>query len=229
MIPNLPMYVNIVFTLTTLLTIFFFYKATNRSNVALVILFGWIILQAVLGLSGFYTITNTFPPRFAFLAFPAILLIICLFVTTKGRVYIDRLDTKTLTLLHIVRIPVELSLYWLFVHKSLPQLMTFEGRNFDIVAGLTAPLIFYFGYVKNSLGKPVLLLWNFICLGLLFNIVINAVLSAPSSFQQFAFEQPNTAILYFPFVWLPCCVVPLVLLAHLVCIRQLLFKKNTQE
>jgi hypothetical protein len=67
-----------------------------------------------------------------------------------------------------------------------------------------------------------LLLWNFICLGLLINIVVNAVLSAPSVFQQFAFGQPNTAILYFPFVWLPCCVVPLVLLAHLTSIRKLL-------
>ena len=219
------MYVNIIFILTTLLSIFLFYKATNKSNAALVVLFVWILLQAILGLSGFYTITNTFPPRFALLALPAILFIIGLFVTAKGRVYIDGLDTKTLTILHIVRIPVELCLYWLFVHKSIPQLMTFEGRNFDIVAGLTAPLIFYFGYPKNKLSKTVLLLWNFICLGLLLNIVINAVLSAPSNFQQFAFEQPNTAILYFPFVWLPCCVVPLVLLAHLVCIRKLLLKK----
>jgi hypothetical protein len=224
MISNLPMYVNIVFILTTLLTIFFFYKATSNSKATLVILFVWILLQAILGLSGFYTITNTFPPRFALLALPAILFIIGLFVTAKGRVYIDGLDTKTLTLLHVVRIPVELCLYWLFVYKSIPQLMTFEGRNFDIIAGLTAPLIFYFGYVKNNLSKAVLLLWNFFCLGLLLNIVINAILSAPSNFQQFALEQPNKAILYFPFVWLPCCVVPLVLLAHLICIRKLWLK-----
>ena len=225
MIPNLPMYVNIVFILTTLLTIFFFYKATGNSKATLVIFFVWILLQAILALSSFYTITNTFPPRFTLLALPAILFIIGLFVTAKGRVYIDKLDTKTLTLLHIVRIPVELCLYWLFVHKSIPQLMTFEGRNFDIIAGLTAPLIFYFGYLKNKLSKKIILLWNFICLGLLLNIVINAVLSAPSTFQQFAFEQPNTAILYFPFVWLPCCVVPLVLLAHLICIRKILAGK----
>lgn len=228
MISNLPMYVNIVFILTTLLTIFFFYKATSNSKATLVILFAWILIQAIVGLSGFYTITNTFPPRFALLALPAILFIIGLFVTAKGRVYIDSLNTKTLTLLHVVRIPIELCLYWLFVYKSIPQLMTFEGRNFDIIAGFTASLIFYFGYVKKSLSKTVLLLWNFICLGLLLNIVINAILSAPSNFQQFAFEQPNTAILYFPFVWLPCCVVPLVLLAHLVCIRKLLFKKTDQ-
>jgi len=35
------------------------------------------------------------------------------------------------------------------------------------------------------------MLWNFVCLGLLLNIVINALLSLPSAFQQFAFDQPN--------------------------------------
>lgn len=222
MIAHLPMYVNIVFILTTLLTVFLFYKAGSLSKINLGILGLWLLLQAVLSYVGFYTVTNTTPPRFVLLALPAVLLIIFLFITAKGRVYLNNLDAKTITLLHVVRIPVELCLYWLFLHKSIPQLMTFEGRNFDILAGLTAPVIFYFGYVKNKLGKTLLLLWNFICLGLLLNIVINAVLSAPSNFQQFAFEQPNTAILYFPFVWLPCCIVPLVLLAHLVCIRKLL-------
>ncbi|HVF96549.1 MAG TPA: hypothetical protein VM871_04480, partial [Flavisolibacter sp.] len=38
----------------------------------------------------------------------------------------------------------------------------------------------------------------------------------------FAFDQPNIAVLYFPFIWLPSFIVPVVLLSHLVCIRQLL-------
>lgn len=70
-----------------------------------------------------------------------------------------------------------------------------------------------------------LLAWNFIGIGLLANIVINAVLSVPSPFQKFAFNQPNIAVLYFPFNWLPGVVVPLVLLSHLVVIRQLFTKK----
>ncbi len=226
MIANLPIYVNIVFILTTLLTVLLFYKAGSRSKIILGMLVLWLLLQAVLSYAGFYRVTNTNPPRFVLLALPAVLLIIFLFITAKGRAYINSLDAKTLTLLHVVRVPVGICLYWLFLHKSIPQLMTFEGRNFDILAGITAPFIFYFSYVKNKPGKTVLLLWNFICLGLLLNIVIHAVLSAPSSFQQFAFEQPNTAIFYFPFVWLPCCIVPLVLLAHLVCIRRILVKNS---
>ncbi len=100
--------------------------------------------------------------------------------------------------------------------------MTFEGRNFDILSGLTAPFIFYFVFIKKTFGRRILLIWNFICLGLLINIVINAILSAPFQFQKFAFDQPNIAILYFPFVWLPGFIVPLILFSHLAAIRQLL-------
>ena len=68
----------------------------------------------------------------------------------------------------------------------------------------------------------IILIWNFICFGLLINIVVNAILSAPFPFQKFAFDHPNIAILYFPFVWLPCCIVPIVLLSHLAAIRQII-------
>lgn len=219
---NLPAYISIVFGLTTILTVVLFYKAANNSRATLIIILSWLALQTFIGLSGFYTITNTIPPRFILLVIPPLLVIVGLFSTSKGRLYIDTLDAKTLTLLHTVRIPVEIVLFWLFVNKTVPELMTFEGRNFDILSGLSAPIIFYFGFIKNRLDRKIILTWNFICLGLLINIVAYAILSAPFSFQKFAFDQPNIAVLHFPFNWLPACVVPLVLFSHLVTIKHLL-------
>jgi hypothetical protein len=224
--PYLPLYISLTFGITSVITVFLFYKATNNSYKTLFVLLGWLALQAFVAITGFYTVTGSMPPRFILLPLPALLCIIALFTTPGGKRYIDSLNTQTLTILHTIRIPVELVLFWLSVHKAVPQLMTFEGRNFDIISGITAPLVWYFGYVKKQMGRNLLLLWNFICIGLLINIVVNAVLSAPFPFQQFAFDQPNVAVLYFPFIWLPCCVVPLVLLSHLVSIRQLLKQKN---
>ncbi|MEI9959508.1 MAG: hypothetical protein WDM90_25040 [Ferruginibacter sp.] len=222
---NLPAYVDVLFILTTILTLIFFYKASGNSKKTIAIILCWLALQAIAGLAGFYKVTNSTPPRFMFLILPPLVFITILFISANGRRYIGNFNIKTLTLLHIVRIPVELVLFFLCLRKAVPQLMTFEGRNFDIISGLSAPFIYYFGFVKNKIGTKGLLVWNFICLGLLINIVVNAVLSAPLPFQQFAFNQPNIALLYFPFVWLPCCVVPLVLLSHLITIRQLLRKK----
>jgi len=224
---NLPQYISIIFCLTTFVTIAIFYKATSYSKPILAILIIWLTIQTFVGLSGFYTITNTIPPRFLLLPLPPLVVIMGLFATKKGRNYIDGLDLKYLTLLHIIRIPVELVLFWLFVYKTVPQLVTFEGRNYDILSGLSAPFIFYFGFIKNKLSKKSILIWNCICLGLLLNVVANVVLSAPFPFQKFAFDQPAIAIVYFPFIWLPSCIVPLVLFSHLASIRQLL--KNNQN
>lgn len=104
--------------------------------------------------------------------------------------------------------------------------MTFEGRNFDILSGISAPFIYYFGFIKYKLSNKILLAWNILCLGLLINIVTNAVLSLPYPFQQFAFSQPNIAILYFPFIWLPAVIVPIVLLSHLASIRVLILQQR---
>jgi hypothetical protein len=219
---NLPQYVHIVFWFATLLAVFLFAKATKQPILVFMVLTAWLGLQAFISLKRFYLVTDTFPPRLVAAVIPTLVTIILFFAFKKGRLWMDTLNPATLTFLHIVRIPVEMVLFWLFVHKHVPELMTFEGRNFDIISGITAPLVFYFGYIKKVLSTGILLLWNFICLALLFNIVIHAVLSAPFAFQQLAFDQPNIAVLHFPFVWLPCCIVPLVLFSHLICIRHLL-------
>ncbi len=152
-------------------------------------------------------------------------MIVC-FNTAKGKAMLDHLDIKTLTLFSVIRIPVEIVLFFLFEHQTIPQLMTFEGRNFDILSGLSAPIIYYVCFMRQKINKNILLIWNIACLALLLNIVINAILSIPSSFQLFAFDQPNIAIAYFPFVLLPAYLVPLVLLSHLASIRQILLNKG---
>ncbi len=229
MIEGVPVYVSIVFVLTVLATLILFYLAlqnTTPKNYILLCLIIWLIIQAVVSLKGFYyTTAKSFPPGFTLLVFPAVLIILVLFITKKGRNFMDGLSLVNLAYLHIVRIPVEIVLYWLFLYKAVPELMTFSGRNFDILAGITAPLVAYYGIQRKKWSNKIILAWNFIALGLLFNIVVNAVLSAPFVFQKFAFDQPNIAVLYFPFVWLPCFIVPIALFSHLVSIRQLLKPK----
>lgn len=222
MIENLPLFISILFIITTFLSVFLFYKASGNNNIVLLVLLVWLGVQSVLAMKGFYTVTDSMPPRFLLLAGPPLLLLLFLFLTHRGRRFIDRFDLKLMTWMHVVRIPVEITLFLLFREKLVPELMTFEGRNFDIISGITAPLMVLFAFTGRSPKRGLLLAWNFICLLLVFNIVIHAVLAAPSPFQQLAFDQPNVAIFYFPFVWLPCCVVPIVFFSHFASIRKLL-------
>ena len=238
MIKSLPIFISIIFILNTCLTLWLFYHAISRAttpkmrNKAVPIIFaltGWLIVQAALALIHVYSDNSkAVPPKLLVLGIlPALVVIALTFLTRAGRNFIDSLPLSNMTWIHVVRIPVEIGLLVLFIHKAVPQAMTFEGRNFDILSGLTAPFIAYFGFTKNKLKRPALLLWNFICLGLLFNIVITAILSAPLAVQRFAFDQPNIAILHFPFCWLPVFIVPVVLFSHLVTIRQLILSPNS--
>jgi hypothetical protein len=218
---NVPIFVNIVFILTTFLCVFLFYLATNKSIVTLTLIVAWLIVQAILASSGFYLKTDTFPPKFMLAVIPAFLVIALTFLIKTGKKFISEIDLQKLTYLHTVRIPVELVLFWLCVSGKVPSLMTFEGRNFDILSGITAPIAAWYCFRNGQLKNKLLVAWNFICLALLLNIVFYAVLSAPFTFQKFAYEQPNVAVLFFPFVWLPSCIVPIVLFSHLVAIKRL--------
>lgn len=214
--PDLPVFIPIAFFVTTLLTFWLFWKSSRFGTSVLWISIAWLMLHGILAYSGFYQDLAARPPRITLTLVPSTLFIVLLFSLGKGRSWMERLDLKWLTLLHVIRIPVELILYALFVQKAIPELMTFTGRNWDILAGLTAPFVYYYGYVQGTLGRKFIVFWNILCLGLLLNIVVNALLSAPLPFQQFAFEQPNKALFHFPFIWLPAYVVPVVLLSHVI-------------
>jgi len=224
---TLPIFIHLLFGATVLLSIFLLSRATRYSGNFLLFISLWAILQSIWSLTGFYTVTDTIPPRFLGLILPPLLLIVIAFNTQKGKNGIDQLDIKALVLVHVVRIPVELVLFWLSEYKVVPALITFEGINLDILSGISAPIIYYLFFVKKLLPKSFFLAWNFVCLFLVLNVVIHAILSVPTAFQQFAFDQPAIAIGYFPFVLLPACVVPIVLFSHLVIIRRLLIKSKT--
>ena len=232
---NIFSYYAVVFAFTVIITLLLLYNSIKKSAddntkriAPYVLIFSsvWIILQSVLSLNGvFYSNTNALPPRIVlFGILPMLLLIVILFNTRKGKQFIGSLPLFHITFINCVRIPVEIVLYWLFIHQLVPQIMTFEGLNFDILAGISAPIIAYLGFISLKLNRNFLLIWNIISMVLLLNIVILAILSVPSPFQQISFDQPNIAILYFPFSLLPTFVVPVVILGHLASIRQLIKK-----
>lgn len=234
MIDQLSNYVTIVFILTTLLTFVLFMYAVTSSKLKqhrIWIGFGltaWLVFHMLLSYNLFYveSIGDT-PPKFPIIGLvPTFIVMIYLFNSTKGKEFIDSLPLNKLTFLSIVRVPVEIVLWWLFLNGHIPEIMTFEGQNWDILAGISAPLVAYFGFAKKKLKRSALIAWNIVCLALLINIVLTALFSFPTVFQKLSFAQPNMGLLYFPFFWLPSFIVPIVFFSHFVSIRQLLYNKE---
>ena len=227
MLTNLPDSLILIFLLTVILTFLLFINAVKNKATVAIILVVWLAVTGILSFKGVFQDTSAIPPRLMIGIAPAILFIILLLTTKNGRRFTDNIDLNKLTLVHIVRVPVEITLFMLSTHKLVPELMTFAGRNLDILSGITAPIMYFVCFKNSQLkNRMLLLIWNFICLGLLLNIVINAILAAPFPFQQFAFDQPNVAILYFPFTWLPCFIVMIVLYSHLAAIRRLIIYRK---
>lgn len=229
---SFPPHISITFMLTTFLCVGILFYAIKRTVfetiAAKIVTFSigfWLLFTAVLAKGGFYEAADTMPPRVVlFGVLPANLLIIALFVFAR-RSFIENLPLKTLTILHIIRIPVEIVLLWLFQERWIPQSMTFEGSNYDIVSGITAPIVYFLAFRGKTVNKPLLIIWNIVALILLVIISATAALAFPWPMQQIAFGQPNRAVMYFPLVWLPAVVVPIVLFCHLASLWKLLTGK----
>ncbi len=218
---NVPAYVSIVFIVTTFATIAILLQAVKfvgldklPSKILLFVLPLWIVFQTILSIGGFYQETSSTPPRIVlFGVLPAVLLIVA--YLAFFREFVERLPLKILTTTHIVRIPIEITLFWLFVAGMVPRIMTFEGANFDIASGVLAIIVLIIAFRGEKVSRPLIIAFNIIGLILLGVIVTIAALSVQSPMQQMSFDQPNRAVLFFPYVFLPTIIVPIVLASHL--------------
>jgi hypothetical protein len=221
---NLPGFVIILFVITSLISLYLFSKAVRGNKTVIISAVVWMVLNSVIALTGFYSVSDSIIPRVLYGVAPPLVVIAILFLTASGRQFLDTIDLKWATLHQSVRLLVEISLFMFFIYKQVSIKMTFEGGNFDILSGLTAGLAWYL-YSKGKIGKTGLLVWNFICLALVGNAVLTTFLTGPYPFQVWSFDQPTVTVLYFPGILLAVFIVPVVLFCHLVSIRQLL-KKN---
>lgn len=214
MIPNLPTWIEVLFLFTALMSILFFYFANGKSLRATFVIIIWSINHLIFAYSGFYHNLTAMPPRFALVLIPSTLAIIYGLLPKQKEWFMAVRDTNISTLSHLVRLPVEIVLFGLFMHKMVPELMTFEGRNYDIIMGITAPFVALM-YIKRRISIKALFAWNAIGLVLVLFILGNGLLSAELPFQQFGFDQPNRAVNFFPFILLPATIVPIVIWTHI--------------
>lgn len=223
----LPWTIPLLFVFTLFVAIFLFARATHYSRIALVVLCIWAILQTVLGLTGFYRDTTTLTGRFPLLVGPPVIFYASLFFFRRGRRFIDSLDLRSLTLIHVIRVGVEIVLLFLFLHHGIPKAMTLEGRNIDILSGLSAPIVYYFFFIRKNLKPQLLAAWHVLCSLFLLSVVSTAFLSLPARAASFGFAQANVAVGYFPYLLLPAVLVPTILFCHAAAVRQLVLQSRT--
>jgi hypothetical protein len=188
---------------------------------ARVLLVAWLLAVGVLAAAGVFLRDGRVPPYFAgvgLLPSAAGVTFVC---SRSGAALLARTSPTALIGLQSFRVIVEIVLWALATQHRLSPLLTFEGRNFDILVGLTALPVAWLCFVRRAGSPRVAVGWNVAGIAILANIVIHALLSAPTPFQALRTEPPTTIIATLPYIWLPGFLVPLALSLHVASLRTL--------
>lgn len=180
--------------------------------------FGWV---GFLSSSGMLADTALRPPAILYMAGPFIVFAMLLAATRFGADAAQAFPLPLLLGAQAFRIGVEWLLHQLWQEGLVPRMLTWEGANFDIVVGLTAPIAAWVA-IRGRAGARLALAWNFIGLALLANVVVRAALTAPGGLNLIATEIPNRLAGLFPYSYLAGFLAPLALVLHILAIRALL-------
>ncbi len=118
------------------------------------------------------------------------------------------------------RLPLELMMHRAYEDGLMPEVMSYTGLNFDIVTGTTA-LIVAALLALGRVGLRTVRAWNVIGTLLLINIIVIALLSAPTPLRVFLRGPANVWITTEPYVWLPTVMVAFAILGHILVYRRL--------
>ncbi|HSE06442.1 MAG TPA: hypothetical protein VLK35_20005 [Methylomirabilota bacterium] len=183
-------------------------------------LVGWLALTAVLADRGFFDDFRALPPPMLLAVGLPLAALLALTFSRRLEPFLAALPPSWPVVAQSFRIAVELVLWQLAVAGVIPELLSFHGRNWDILVGLSAPVVAYGCFVRRVWPARVAVWWNWAGIVILLSVVVHAQLSAPTPWQMLETDPPTTFIADWPYIWLPAFLVPLAWLLHAVSLRQ---------
>jgi hypothetical protein len=179
----------------------------------------WMALTWCAARSGVLLDWDATPPPFALFVVAVFVLAAALSLGRVGRLFAAHIPLWILVGVQAFRFPLELAMHRMVERGIMPEQMSYSGRSFDILTGITAIGVALLLKTGRG-GRPLVLAWNLMGLGLLANILTIAILSTPR-FAYFGPDRLNVFVMYPPFVWLPAVMVLAALAGHLIIFRAL--------
>jgi len=177
----------------------------------------WMEATWMLAERGVFQHWDRTPPPFAFLV-AGIVIISCLIAFSDLGARLARfIPLWILVAVQAFRLPLELAMHAMYERGVMPREMSYSGRNFDIITGISAFVVAWL-VAQGRGGRLLITIWNLMGLALLVNVVTIAILATPR-FRYFGDDHLNIWITYPPFVWLPAVMVLAALAGHLLVFR----------
>jgi len=192
------------------------HRRAVRVGVAVLV---WLLLTALLAASGVLQRFDRMPPPFAGLVLAVTVIGIVVPLSPLGSLLVRGLPLWALIGSQVFRFPLELVMHQAYLEGVMPVQMSYSGRNFDIVTGITAGLLGLW-LARRPVPRWIVAGWNLLGFALLVNVVTVAIVSTPA-FGWFGGDRFSTFVTYFPFVWLPAALVLAALMGHILVWRSL--------
>ncbi|WP_158620439.1 MULTISPECIES: hypothetical protein [Corallococcus] len=194
--------------------------SATRLGLAVVSVFAlWLGATALLASSGVLSVQSARPSPWPLLPLSAITVLLVLGRTPLAKTLLANTPRYWPIAAQSFRIAVELILFAWHQDGRAPTQVTFEGRNFDILVGLTAPLVAWL-VATNRVAPKLVLLWNVLGLAVLANTIFTVATSAPGPLHLDWPGVPFTAIATWPVIWLPALLAPLAVFLHVMSLCQ---------
>lgn len=171
------------------------------------------------------------PPGPALILAPVVVILIFIFWKVRSRAGVNAALAFPLWMIlgiQCFRVGVEFFLHQLWIAGIVPRMLTFEGANFDIYVGASAPLIAWLS-TRGRLGLKAALVWNVLGLLILSNVVGRAILTTPGPLHLVQTEVPNLMFGTFPFTFIPGFFVPLAVTLHLLAFTAISWRLHPSE
>lgn len=202
----------------SLVSIFLKYLPTRSALRCACVLVAWLSWVGFLGLSGRLADLTLRPPAIVFIVGPLMVFMVLVLTTHWGGTFSMSFPIRLLLGAQVFRVAVEILLHLLWQDGQIPRMLTWDGANFDVVIGLTAPLAAWV-VARGRAGRLLAQAWTVAGVLMLANVVVRSVLTAPGPLQLLVTEVPNQLPGQFPYVYLVGFLAPLALILHLMAIR----------
>lgn len=179
----------------------------------------WMGLTAAAARAGVLADFDRRPPPLMLLMVGVLTVGIAVGASRVGAVLAAGLPTAALVGLQAFRFPLEMVMQKAAREEIMPMQMSFEGRNWDILTGVSALVVAFLAH-RGHAPRWLLTAWNVMGFGLLVNIGAVAIAATPV-FGAFGDDALNTWVAHFPYVWLPAVMVATALAGHIVVFRHL--------
>ena len=200
-------------------------QRSRETAIASIATVAWLVLTLVLAASGRLSFTSR-PPTMPFLVVAIFAVAFGIGASRLGLRIATGIPLAALVGVQAFRFPLELLLHRSYQEGLMPVQMSYSGLNYDILSGLSA-IVVALVLLRRPSSLALARVWNVAGIVLLANILVIALVSAPTPLRVFHNEPANVWITRAPWVWLPAVNVLAAVLGHVLVYRRLRHEAQT--